>query len=514
MSEESAAMAGQFEEQPFDEFSERDWEALALDQLAEFGWQHFPGKELNPSSGHRKDWGDLVLYPRLRAAIVTRHPQLPSHAVEEAITELLRQAPGSDVRKNWDFYKKLTGDLKVSYTDPLTDKKRSLTVRPIDFADPHGNDLVASSQVRIRAASERAFVFDIILYVNGLPLCVVELKKASGPDDSRTAYDQIQNYRRELKSNGTFRTLFLAVTTDGVTARLGTPFTPWEHMAPWHAEDGVLLKKKEEREDGRALERMIAGALEPDHFLSQIAGFLSYSAEGTGGSVDTVKLAKAHQYIAVNTALAATTSAATTDGRAGVIWHTQGAGKSEEMLFYTGKVSGLTGLPLPTVVLITDRIDLDTQLLDTFNASHSLHRAIGGLPEKAHNSGQLKELLTRGEGSGGSSSPRSKNSASVRRRRPRAPGIRCYRTAGTSSSSSMRRTVATTTLRTVSPAICETRSPRHVHRLHRHPDRQPDGQHPRGLRADDPHLRPHAGRQRRGNRPRLLRADPPQGETP
>ncbi|GLX35094.1 DEAD/DEAH box helicase [Streptomyces roseochromogenus] len=401
MSEGSAARAGELEQGLFGGASEAQWEALALDQLAEFGWQHFPGKELKPSSGHRKDWDDLVLYPRLRTAIATRHPQLPSHAVEEAIAELLRQTPGSDVRKNWDFYKKLTGGLKVSYTDLLTDTKRSVTVRPIDFTDPHSNDLVASSQVRIRSASERAFVFDIILYVNGLPLCVVELKKASGPDDARKAYDQIQNYRRELNVDGTFRTLCLAVATDGVTARLGTPFTPWEHMAPWHADDGVLLRKKEEREDGRALERMIAGALEPEHFLGLIAGFLSYSAEGTGGSVDTVKLAKAHQYIAVNTALAATASAAATDGRAGVIWHTQGAGKSEEMLFYTGKVGGLPGLSLPTVVLITDRIDLDTQLFNTFSASHSLHRSIGGLPEKADNSDQLKDLLTRREGSGG-----------------------------------------------------------------------------------------------------------------
>lgn len=401
MSEESAAKKGESEERYFVGFSERDWEALALDRLAELGWQHFPAKELNPSSGHRKDWGDLVLYPRLRTAIATRYPQIPSHAVEEAITELVRQKPSSDVRKNWEFYKKLTGGLKVSYTDPLTEKKHSVTVRPVDFADPYGNDLVASSQVRIRAASERAFIFDIVLYVNGLPLCVIELKMASGPDDSRTAYDQIQNYRRELKNDGTFRTLCLAVATDGVTARLGTPFTPWEHMAPWHAEDGVLLKKKEEREDGRALERMIAGALEPDHFLGLIAGFLSYSAEGTGGSVDTVKLAKAHQYIAVDTALAATESAAAADGRAGVVWHTQGAGKSEEMLFYAGKVGGLPGLLHPTVVLITDRIDLDTQLFNTFNASHSLHRAIGGLPEKAHDSGELKGLLTRREASGG-----------------------------------------------------------------------------------------------------------------
>lgn len=405
MTAESAANSPESEGRPTgrssDGSSERDWELLALDQLAEFGWQHFPGKDLNPKSGHREDWGDLVLYPRLRTAIATRHPQLPAHAVEEAIAELLRQAPGNDVRKNWQFYKKLTGDLKVEYRDPLTDKTHSVTVRPIDFTDPHGNDLVAASQVRIVAASERAFVFDIVLYVNGIPLGVIELKKASGRDDSRAAYDQIQNYRRELRNDGTFRTLCVAVASDAVTARLGTPFTPWEHMAPWHAEDGVLLKREEEREDGRALERMIAGALEPDHFLDLVGNFLSYSAEGTGGNVDTVKLAKAHQYLAVNTALAATGSAVATDGRAGVIWHTQGAGKSEEMLFYTGKVTRIPELSNPTIVLVTDRIDLDDQLSNTFAASHSLHRAIGGVPDNARNSAELKDLLTRREGGGG-----------------------------------------------------------------------------------------------------------------
>lgn len=383
-------------------FSEKDWEHIALEQLAEFGWLHVDGKDLGPAHGQRKSWDDLVLYPRLRTAIATRYPHLPETAVTAAVDELLKQPPGSDIRQNWEFYQRLTVKaVKVAYRDPLTDTEKHETVRVVDFTNPHGNDLVAASQVRIRSrAREREFVFDIVLYVNGLPLAVIELKKASGPDDSRKAYDQLQNYRRELKSDGIFRTLLLAVASDGITARVGTPFTPWQHMAPWHAdEDGNLLRKRE-WQDGRALERVIQGPLEPGRFLDLVGSYLSYSAEGTGGDVDTVKLAKAHQYFAVREAVAATEAAVATDGKAGVVWHTQGAGKSEEMLFYTGRVALTPELSNPTIVLLTDRIDLDTQLFDTFARSHSLHRIVGR-PEKAVNAKELKELLTRNENGGG-----------------------------------------------------------------------------------------------------------------
>ncbi|PIM71044.1 HsdR family type I site-specific deoxyribonuclease [Streptomyces sp. JV178] len=380
-------------------FSEQDWEIDALDKLGEH-WQPVSGKDLWPERDpERKE--DLVLYPRLRRAIATRYPHLPESAVGTVVSELLKQSTGSDIRENWAFYRRLTGGVKVAYEEPLTGAEKHETVWPVDFDNPHGNDLVAASQVRVKGVRGREFVFDIVLYVNGLPLAVIELKKDSGPDDARKAYDQIQNYRRELKRDGVFRTILLAVASDGITARLGTPFTPWQHMAPWHADqDGVLLRKHERR-DGRALERMIHGPLDPERFLDLIAFYLSYSAEGTGGEVDTVKLAKAHQYFAVKEAVAATEAAVATDGRAGVVWHTQGAGKSEEMVFYTGKVSQTPELSNPTVVLLTDRIDLDSQLYRTFVRSNSLHRLIGDLPEKAENSGQLKTLLTRRENSGG-----------------------------------------------------------------------------------------------------------------
>jgi type I restriction enzyme R subunit len=380
--------------------SENEWELHALELLAEYGWQHVQGKNLRPRDGHRKGWEDLVLYPRLRAAIATRHPELPSSAVEEAIERLLDTFPANEVRLSWAFYQRLKAGVKVSYTDPVLQQERHVTVRPVDFTDPHGNDLVAANQVRVKGARNRTFIFDIVLYVNGLPVAVIELKKAGGTDDSRSAYDQLQNYRRELKLDRVFRTLLLSVASDGITARIGTPYTPWQHMAPWHVEEDGTLLRKHERNDDLALDRMIYGALEPDRLLDLIANFLSYSAEGTGGEVDTVKLAKAHQYIAVKQAIAATASAIATDGRAGVVWHTQGAGKSEEMLFYTGLAAAIPKLPNPTVLLLTDRIDLDTQLFDTFAQSKSLEM-VGGSPQKAAKSAQMRKLLTRRESSGG-----------------------------------------------------------------------------------------------------------------
>jgi len=394
------AGAGQPVGEPsIDRLTERELEAYVLDVLAEYGWRHVPGPELGPAYGVRADWDDLVLRPRLLKAIRDRYPRLPEHVAEDAVTELLRWHTKNDLRENHRFYERLTAGVRVPYEDAQTGETRHATIRPVDFGDPHGNDLVAASQVRVRSTKNRTFVFDIVLYVNGLPLAVFELKKADSNDSARTAYDQIQGYRRELKETGTFATLLVTLVSDGITARMGTPFTPWQHMAPWHADEHDVMLRKDERQDGRALERMLYGAFEPNRFLDLIANFLSYSASGSG-AVDTVKLAKAHQYIAVNAAVRATESAVATDGRAGVVWHTQGAGKSEEMLFYVGKAARAPELSNPTFVLLTDRIDLDTQLYRTFAASRTLEK-VTGPPEKAGDAGQLRQLLQRQEGGGG-----------------------------------------------------------------------------------------------------------------
>ncbi|PZT72472.1 MULTISPECIES: type I restriction endonuclease subunit R [unclassified Streptomyces] len=387
-------------EPPIDRLTEKELELHALGIFGEVGWQHVPGAELGPAYGVRKGWGDLVLYPNLRKAIRRRYPQLPESAADDAIPALLAQLTQHDLRENHRFYERLTGGVSVPYDDPATGEARHAVIRPVDFGDPHANDLIAASQVRITSVKDRTFIFDIVLYVNGLPLAVIELKKADSNDSAHTAYDQLQGYRRELKQTGTFATFLVMLASDGITARMGTPFTPWQHMAPWHADDQDRMLRKHQREDGRALERMLYGAFEPARLLDLIGNFLSYSAEKSG-DVNTVKLAKAHQYIAVNAAVRATEAALATDGRAGVVWHTQGAGKSEEMLFYVGKAASTPELSSPTFVMLTDRIDLDDQLFRTFAASDTLRKRIKEELQTADDAGELRRLLNSPESNGG-----------------------------------------------------------------------------------------------------------------
>ncbi|MEV0026937.1 type I restriction endonuclease subunit R [Streptomyces atroolivaceus] len=387
-------------EPPTGRLTEQELELHALGILGEIGWQHVPGAEVGPAYGVRKGWGDLVLYPNLRKAIRRRYPQLPESVADDVIPLLLTQLTQHDLRENHRFYDRLTGGVSVPYDDPVTGDTRHVKIRPVDFGDPHANELLAVSQVRVKSVKDRTFIFDIVLYVNGLPLAVVELKKADSNDSARTAYDQLQGYRRELKQTGTFATFLVMLASDGITARMGTPFTPWQHMAPWHADDQDRMLRKQQREDGRALERMLYGAFEPGRLLDLIAHFLSYSSEKSG-DVNTVKLAKAHQYIAVNKAVRATESALATDGRAGVVWHTQGAGKSEEMLFYVGKAASTPELSSPTFLMLTDRIDLDDQLYRTFAASDTLRKRIKEELETADDAGRLRELLDRPKSNGG-----------------------------------------------------------------------------------------------------------------
>ncbi|MGW0103523.1 type I restriction endonuclease, partial [Nocardia sp. NPDC003354] len=142
-------------EPPIDRLTEKELEAHTLELLGEYGWQHVPGPELGPAYGVRADWDDLVLRPRLLKAIRNRYPRLPDHVADDAANELLRWHTRNDLRENHRFYERLTGGVRVPYEDPATGEMRHATIRPVDFTDPHGNDLVAASQVRVRSTKDR-----------------------------------------------------------------------------------------------------------------------------------------------------------------------------------------------------------------------------------------------------------------------------------------------------------------------------------------------------------------------
>jgi type I restriction enzyme R subunit len=367
--------------------SEAEWERYALEWLAEWGWRNLPGAGLAPQTGERPGWDEMILVRRLRTAVERINPELPPSAVDDVVAQLLHRGSLDAFHENHRFHELLTRGVRVTYTD-AGGRERNVTAWALDFSRPYANELLAASQIRV-TYGRHTRRFDIVCYVNGLPLAVFELKKAGSDDDSETAYLQLQTYRRELGIAG-FTVPTICIASDGITARIGTAFTPWEHMAPWNVdENGQRLDVG----DGTALEVLISGVFEPERLLDLLTNFVSFSAD-SGGAVDAVRLAKAHQFHAVNKAVAATAKAVGTDGRAGVVWHTQGSGKSKEMEFYSAKVLRHPRLANPTVLVLTDRIDLDDQLYQTFSASPLLPEQ----PVQALTRDEVREELDRPSG--------------------------------------------------------------------------------------------------------------------
>lgn len=374
---------------PHDE-SEAEWEVEVKEQLGEW-WQPHNGTELAPTrkgDGERQAWDDLILHDRLRDAVARINPLLPADAVDEVVAEFGKRISADPFTERYEFHKKIARGVKVSYADTVSGETHTATAWVIDFIDPYANDLVVANQVVIKN-DKRKRRLDVVAYVNGLPLAVFELKKAGGTDGTREAYDQLMTYQREFGSTALAPVAF-AVASDGITARIGTLLTPWEHMAPWDVDEAG---KPVDVTDGRALEVMLGGAFDPRHFLDLLANFTGFSRE-RGGAIDTVRLAKAHQMYAVNKAIDKTITAIAGDGRIGVVWHTQGSGKSMEMAYYAAKVMKEPALRNPTIVVLTDRIDLDSQLFLTFAASDLMPET----PVQADSKEQLMRLLDRRSG--------------------------------------------------------------------------------------------------------------------
>ncbi|MFD5257498.1 type I restriction endonuclease subunit R [Streptomyces bobili] len=368
--------------------TESTWEHLALDELAQIAWQTKPGKDLAPGTGHRRDWDDLILHDELQTAIEKLNPELTSTAVHEALRIATDPTSREAYPENKQAHEYLTTGIRLTYTDEFG-AEQTPTVRLVDFTDPDANSYLAVNQVTVRDTDGSHRRFDIVLYVNGLPLAVVELKSASDENATlKSAHAQLQAYVAEFPT--AFRYNVLCLVSDGITAKYGTAFTPYEHFAPWNVDhEGERVDTNEPGYDGLdALNLSLHGLFTQDRFLSLTRNFVNFPPPKPGEPLSGKRIAKPHQYFAVNKAVDAVVEASRTNGQAGVVWHTQGAGKSEEMVETAALVARHPALNNPTIVVITDRNDLDDQLYDTFLDSETL------LGQKAHQIDTREELRT------------------------------------------------------------------------------------------------------------------------
>ena len=347
--------------------NEAAWEALAMDSLGEIGWLPLEGKKIAPGSGERESWSEVIIPARLRAAITRINPDLPASAAEEALKVVLSPKSRDAKAENFQVHRYLTEGIRsVVYADEHG-AEHNPVIRLIDYADQSANDFLAVNQVVV-TDGEHKRRFDIVLYLNGMPMAMIELKNAGNAAATpERAHAQVMTYVRELPL--AFRCNVACVATDGIRARYGTAFTPFEHFCPWNVdEDGKPVKQPSSDAD-LAINLLLYGLFDLRRFLEIVTGYVEF-AQSDNGLVK--RIAKPHQYFAVSKAVGKTIEAVRSNGHAGVVWHTQGSGKSMEMELYANQVLRHRSLGNPTIVVLTDRTDLDDQLYGTFEASELL----------------------------------------------------------------------------------------------------------------------------------------------
>jgi type I restriction enzyme R subunit len=372
---------------------ESDIEKFCIELLESQGFDYLSPEEHEIE--RKANLSEVVLQDRLREAVDRINPKASQDAKDEAIKQVLNLSTANLIESNEAFHIMLTEGIRVeTYQDGET---RGEEIQLIDYETPSNNNFIIANQFTVTHgnANKRP---DIILLINGLPLVVIELKNPT--DEKATthkAYTQLQNYKNAVPNLFIYNSVLVA--SDGLDAKAGSLTAGWTRFAAWKTVDGI-------REDSRTTpqsETLIKGMLRPDILLDLIKQFTVFEKSKkedpkTGLiTIETVKkIASYHQYHAVNRAIESTKQATSEHGsrKAGVVWHTQGSGKSLSMVFYTGKA--VLALNNPTVLVITDRNDLDDQLFDTFANCKQLLRQE---PVQAKDRGHIKELLnTQGGG--------------------------------------------------------------------------------------------------------------------
>ena len=372
--------------------AESEFEGWVLEMLAEQGWHTVHGPDIAPGmlDAERSDYREVVLEGRLRDAIYRLNPHPPDDAVEDAIKTAVRPESSVIQSENWRAYELLTQGVPVEYRDG-DGVLRNVRARLIDWADPLSNDLIAVSQFTIQGPKKERRP-DVVLFVNGLPLGLLELKKPGAQDATiASAYAQIQTYKAQIPDLFTWNAG--VVISDGLLARMGTLTAQANHFQAWKTIDGQNLATKYRPE----IEVIVAGFLNPEVFLDWTRNFLAYS--GDGAKMTKIG-AKYHQYWAVRKAVHQTIEAVENDGRAGIVWHTQGSGKSFEMAWTAGALMRHPAMDNPTLLVLTDRNDLDNQLFEDTFAATKIGAPLPEAPIQAETRAELKTLLS-GRQSGG-----------------------------------------------------------------------------------------------------------------
>jgi len=388
-------------------------EDFAIKLLERQGYTYIHAPDIAPDSDtpERSNYADVFLTGRLERAIQRINPKLPTNAQQTALKEVQRINSPELLTNNETIHRLLTEGVPVS-TQKDGDE-RGERVWLIDFTHPDNNEFVVANQFTVIENHQNKRP-DLVLFINGLPLVVIELKNVTDENATlKAAYQQLDTYKHTIPS--LFNTNALLVISDGLEAKAGSLSAGFTRFMTWKSADG----KAEASHLVSQLETLILGMLNKHTLLDLLRHFIvfekSKKEDPTTGviSIHTVKkLAAYHQYYAVNAAVESTLRAAAIadpsqikespasyglpgvvtqpkgDKKAGVVWHTQGSGKSLSMVFYTGKI--VLTLDNPTVLIITDRNDLDDQLFDTFAASKQLLRQD---PVQADNREQLKDLL-------------------------------------------------------------------------------------------------------------------------
>ncbi|MHB1164369.1 MAG: type I restriction endonuclease subunit R [Candidatus Nanopelagicales bacterium] len=361
-------------------------EEAALDYLREIGYSTQFGPNIGPGgvAEERASWDQVYLIQRLRAAGQRINP---SHAdlVDEAIKRLQRAESQSEIAENLRVHRLLVDGVPVEHRG-ADGQVRTANVRLIDLDDPGNNDWLAVNQVTIVQHKNRRP--DVLVFVNGIPLALLELKNPADEHATlRNAWNQVQTYRTDIPA--VFAPNSVAVVSDGTSAAMGSFTGGFEHYAPWKTIDG-----RDVITDSPALEVLIKGVFEPARFLDLVKSFVVFSDEPPGM---VKRVAKYHQYWAVNAAVESTVVASGDGGdrRGGVVWHTQGSGKSIEMLLYAAKVMRDPRMGNPTLVFLTDRNDLDDQLFGEVFAPAEI---LPERPVQADSRADLRVLLQRASG--------------------------------------------------------------------------------------------------------------------